>query len=46
MTMNEEDRERTSMDRDLESAEDPLLRREENAAAHEAGAIGGKTPEY
>jgi hypothetical protein len=46
MTMNEEDRERTSMDRDLDPPEDPLLRREENAAAREAGAIGGRTPEY
>ena len=40
------DRERTSMDVDLEPAEDPLLRREENAAAREAGSIGGATPDY
>ena len=47
MTTNEEeDRERTSMDRDLDTPEDPLLRREESAAAREAGAIGGRTPEY
>jgi hypothetical protein len=25
---------------------DPLLRREESAAAREAGSIGGRTPEY
>ena len=29
-----------------EAAEDPLLRREEEAAAREAGSIGGRTPEY
>src|SRR5215212_2044710 len=46
MTMNEEDRDRTSMDRELDTPEDPLLRREENAAAREAGGIGGRTPEY
>ena len=46
MTMNEEDRERTSMDADLETPEDPLLRREEAAAAREAGGIGGETPRY
>jgi hypothetical protein len=46
MTMNEDDRERTSMDSDLETPEDPLLRREESAAAREAGAIGGEAPEY
>jgi hypothetical protein len=46
MTMNEEDRERTSMDRDLDTPEDPLLRREEAAAAREAGGIGGRAPEY
>ena len=40
------DRERTSLDYDLEPAEDPLLRREEDLAAAEAGAIGGRTPEY
>jgi hypothetical protein len=26
--------------------QDPLLRREENEAAREAGGIGGRTPEY
>jgi hypothetical protein len=31
---------------DLESPEDPLLRREERAAVSEAGAIGGRRPEY
>jgi hypothetical protein len=46
MTTNEEERERTSMDAELETAEDPLQRREEAAAAREAGAIGGSTPEY
>lgn len=46
MTTNDEDRERTSMDVDLEQSEDPLQRREEAAAAREAGAIGGATPEY
>lgn len=40
------ERERTSMDAELETAEDPLLRREEEAAAREAGGIGGATPEY
>ena len=39
-------RERASMDYDLEPAEDPLLRREESAAAAEAGAIGGPAPDY
>jgi hypothetical protein len=42
----EEDRERTSMDHDLEDPEDPLLRREERAAEAEAGAIGGRRPDY
>jgi hypothetical protein len=46
MTTNEEDRERTSMDADLEPPEDPLLRREESAAAREARNIGGRPPEY
>ena len=46
MTTNEEDRERTSMDRELDTPEDPLLRREEGAAAREAGNIGGPSPEY
>ena len=46
MTTNEEDRERTSMDVEPDPPEDPLLRREENAAAREAGSIGGRTPEY
>jgi hypothetical protein len=46
MTTNEEDRDRTSMDVDLDTPEDPLLRREESAAAREAGSIGGRTPEY
>jgi hypothetical protein len=42
----DEERERTSMDYDLETPEDPLLRREESAAAADAGAIGGRDPEY
>ena len=46
MTMNDEDRERTSMDVDPGTAEDPLLRREEEAARREAGHIGGDQPEY
>jgi hypothetical protein len=46
MTTNDEDRERTSMDRDLDPPEDPLLRREEEAARREAGHIGGDPPEY
>ena len=46
MTTNDEDRERTSMDQDLGTPEDPLLRREEAAARREAGSIGGRTPEY
>ena len=46
MTENEEDRERTSMDVDEGTPEDPLLRREEQAAAREAGGIGGRTPDY
>jgi hypothetical protein len=39
-------RERTSLDHDLDPPEDPLLRREESAAAAEAGAIGGPAPDY
>jgi hypothetical protein len=46
MRTNEEDRERTSMDADLETPEDDLLRREESAAAREAAGIGGRRPEY
>ena len=46
MTMNDEDRERTSMDADPDTPEDPLLRREEEAARREAGHIGGDPPEY
>ena len=46
MTTNEDERERTSMDADVDTPEDPLLRREEAAAAREAGNIGGATPEY
>jgi hypothetical protein len=46
MTTNEEDRERSSMDADPETPEDPLLRREERAAARDAGHIGGRRPEY
>jgi hypothetical protein len=38
-------RERTSMDREAPRAEDPLIRREERAAAAEAGAIGGPRPD-
>ena len=40
------DRERTSLDVELDTPEDPLLRREERAAAAEAAAIGGPAPEY
>ena len=46
MTENEEERERSSMDVDEGTPEDQLLRREEAAAAREAGGIGGRTPEY
>jgi hypothetical protein len=46
MTTNEQDRERSSMDADLDTPEDPLLRREESAAAREAAGIGGRPPEY
>jgi len=46
MTTSDEDRERTSMDADLGTPEDPLLRREEAAAAREAAAIGGRNPDY
>ena len=46
MTENEEEREQTSMDSDLETPEDDLLRREEAAAAREARGIGGRPPEY
>jgi hypothetical protein len=46
MTENEEDRERTSMDVDEDPPQDPLLRREEAAAASEAAGIGGARPEY
>lgn len=40
-----EERERTSMDQPLDPAEDPLNRREEEAARREAGGIGGPAPE-
>jgi hypothetical protein len=46
MTMKEEDRERTSMDADLDTPEDSLLRHEEEAAAREAAGIGGARPDY
>jgi hypothetical protein len=46
MTENEEDRERTSRHVDEDTPQDPLLRREEEAAAREAGGIGGGRPEY
>jgi hypothetical protein len=42
----EEERERTSMDHDLDTPEDPLLREEEGAAATGAGSIGGRRPDY
>jgi hypothetical protein len=42
----EDERDRTSMDHDLETPEDPLLGREETAAASEAGSIGGAPPDY
>jgi hypothetical protein len=45
MTTNDEDRERTSRDAEPDTPEDSL-RREESAAAREAGNIGGPTPEY
>ena len=40
------ERERTSMDAELGTAEDPLLRKEESAAAAEAGRVGGPAPDY
>jgi len=46
MTENEEDRERSSMDTEEDRPDDPLLRREEDAAAREAAGIGGRRPEY
>ena len=46
METNDQDRERTTMDVDEDTPQDPLLRREEAAAAREAGGIGGQTPEY
>ena len=42
----EDERERTSMDYDLDTPEDPLLRREQEAAAADAGSIGGPQPDY
>jgi hypothetical protein len=48
MTENEEHREhrRSSMDTELGTAEDDLLRREEEAAKRDAAGIGGRRPEY
>jgi hypothetical protein len=48
MTENEEHREhrRPSMDTDLGTPEDDLLRREEEAARRDAAGIGGRRPEY
>ena len=46
MTENEENRERSSMDVGEDSPQDPLLRREEAAAAREAAGIGGARPDY
>jgi hypothetical protein len=48
MTENEEHREhrRPSIDADLGTPEDDLLRREEEAARREAAGIGGRRPEY
>jgi hypothetical protein len=37
---------RTTMDDELDLPEDPLLRREESAAAAQARAIGGPAPDY
>jgi hypothetical protein len=42
----EEERERTSMDDDLDTPDDQLPRREEAAAAADAGSIGGRDPDY
>jgi hypothetical protein len=48
MTENEEHREhrRPSMDTDLGTPEDDLLRREEEAARRDAAGIGGRRPDY
>jgi hypothetical protein len=46
MSINEEERERTSMDSDMDTPDDPLLRREEAAARREAAGIGGARPDY
>ena len=46
MSENDEERERTSMDVDEDPPRDPLLKREEEAAAREAAGIGGGRPEY
>ncbi len=40
------EREQTSMDAQLGTPEDPLLRTEESAAAAEAGRVGGPAPDY
>jgi hypothetical protein len=40
------ERERASMDYDLDTSEDPLERRAEREAAAEAAAIGGPGPDY
>lgn len=42
--MEEHDRERTTMDDPLEADDDPVARREAEAAASEAGEIGGPAP--
>jgi hypothetical protein len=44
--MEEHHRERTTMDDPLEPSDDPVVQREENAAAAEASHIGGPGPEY
>jgi hypothetical protein len=46
MSTNDEDRERTGMDSDTDTPEDPLVRREEAAARREAAGIGGARPDY
>ena len=44
--MERDEGRRTSMDIEEERADDPLVRREEEAARAEAGRVGGPAPDY